>query len=568
MQTLINNLSFYIKLYLAPFVMLVAIIVSLLMALGAFEQSQKSFELIVLRNQQAVSDLIDSSAALSEAHNDFYVLAANVAANQANDVTASLDDITARLETSKGELLHFRDTYLTEEQVDSLAIIDAILADMETYQGTIALVGSMLEIDFNSAVSLLGKFNENYEQIEVRLDQLIEKYKTNNQQVAEQAIADLDFSQDKLLWIAVGSLSVSLLLSWLIGHYTLSGIRDISEAADKISHKNTDVSLDELERKDELGVIVTSLESTRKLLMKVEQMADEQRQMQATAEVEKKEAMQKLAAAFQARVEGVIKSVSDSASQLAQSAQQVSGNLNASNEKITQATAGASETSQNVNTVASAAEEMSATASEISHQIQRSNQLVTSSVDAVKGADQHAQALSSATDKVKEVIQLISDIAGQINLLALNATIESARAGEAGKGFAVVAGEVKNLADQTNNSIQAIENVIGEMSGASDNIITTLDVIRQSVDNINESSSSIAAAVEEQSATTNEIATSMQTAAMSTQSISNNLTDASDKAAESTSVSQQFLTASQELSDQARVLEDEVQSFIREITES
>lgn len=68
--------------------------------------------------------------------------------------------------------------------------------------------------------------------------------------------------------------------------------------------------------------------------------------------------------------------------------------------------------------------------------------------------------LSEAVMEIGVTLNLISEISSSTNLLALNASIEAARAGEAGKGFAVVATEVGNLANNTQNSLKDVQNVI------------------------------------------------------------------------------------------------------------
>ena len=81
--------------------------------------------------------------------------------------------------------------------------------------------------------------------------------------------------------------------------------------------------------------------------------------------------------------------------------------------------------------------------------------------------------LADGINDIAALANDISDITSQTNLLALNASIEAARAGEHGKGFSVVAESVRELAERSKTSSDAITQIIKK-------IYTMLDEVKVS----------------------------------------------------------------------------------------
>ncbi|MCH5273284.1 MAG: methyl-accepting chemotaxis protein [Lachnospiraceae bacterium] len=100
----------------------------------------------------------------------------------------------------------------------------------------------------------------------------------------------------------------------------------------------------------------------------------------------------------------------------------------------------------------------------------------SSQKEGVQAVERTKQNLSKAIEglqsiqKVNEMADEIVNISSQTNLLSLNASIEAARAGEAGKGFAVVATEIGALADQSQQTVGRIQDIIAASNRSIDRI--------------------------------------------------------------------------------------------------
>lgn len=84
---------------------------------------------------------------------------------------------------------------------------------------------------------------------------------------------------------------------------------------------------------------------------------------------------------------------------------------------------------------------------------------------------------AKVVERINELTGNIREISAQTNMLALNASIEAARAGEAGRGFAVVATEIGLLANQTFETVDGINEVVGQVNSAVENMISCMSTV-------------------------------------------------------------------------------------------
>ncbi len=186
--------------------------------------------------------------------------------------------------------------------------------------------------------------------------------------------------------------------------------------------------------------------------------------------------------------------------------------ISEAHEKAGIAASASTETGAMIHSVAAASEELSQSVKGISHSMGEARHSVEGVFMHTENANNSAASLNKSASAMTNVVTLIQDIAGQINLLALNATIESARAGDAGKGFAVVASEVKNLANQAANSTKTIAGEIATMQAVTSEVTEALGLISTSMDGVLANVTSVAATLEQQTAATSEITHNMQAA--------------------------------------------------------
>lgn len=190
--------------------------------------------------------------------------------------------------------------------------------------------------------------------------------------------------------------------------------------------------------------------------------------------------------------------------------------------------------------------------------------------------------LGKRSEEIGDIVDTITAIAGQTNLLALNAAIEAARAGEQGRGFAVVAGEVRKLAESsqeaaqhiglliqdiqedTNKAVKVMEKGSALVSAGTASVKSTGEAFRNIitiVDDVSAEMEKIRKAMDNMVASGNIVEGNVMTISEASHNTSKEASSVSAASGEQTEAINAIAEASQELAAIAVELKDKVNGF-------
>lgn len=280
-----------------------------------------------------------------------------------------------------------------------------------------------------------------------------------------------------IVLIAVVSLVVGIIISFLLGNTIARGIRLIQDRLQSMEKGKFNFQFDEklLNRKDEVGAIALSSKNMQK------KIADIIKNIQLESEKVKIMAEQSLKRMKE--VHGDIEDISATTEELSAGMEETSASteeMNASTYEIESKVANMKERTLHGENLAG---EIKQRAEKLKDETDVSYQNAFDIYERTNVQLRESIKRTEAIEEIKELSQSILQITSQTNLLALNAAIEAARAGEAGKGFAVVADEIRVLAENSKSAVSRINEITYNVSEAVESLVQDSKALLEFVDN-------------------------------------------------------------------------------------
>ena len=375
------------------------------------------------------------------------------------------------------------------------------------------------------------------------------------------AVESAVFLKDLQIQIAI-AVAINIVVGYLLNCSIIKPIKQLGDVMCAIAEKKLGIAVPYTDKRNEIGTLSRRIQIFKDNAINLKNLQREQEDNQTNAETERKELLDNLASEFNTTVQEIVNNVNASAVNMEKTSSSVVSAVHSSNERFSELNNQSSHASENVNNIAAAAEELSVSIENITKQVTRSTDITKEAVNKADSANRTIEGLSDGTRKIGQVMNIINDIAEQINLLALNATIEAARAGEAGKGFAVVASEVKNLASETAKATDEIVSVITGLQNETSASVESIQEISKTINEISTISTAILGAVNEQDLSTRDIARHIQEAAQHTNGVNDNIATVSNNSHQIGDSANALLSVCNELTQHSNALNDEMTRFV------
>ncbi len=266
---------------------------------------------------------------------------------------------------------------------------------------------------------------------------------------------------------------VTIIYTVFVVRYIRNNLSYAAKAFDAIAHNDLTDEIKPLDSKDEIGAlnkaardmqahlkeVVTSLQGSSVLL------AESSKEMDTSTR----------------DTSGSIQQINGAASELAASATGQAEDIDDISNYMAKVDEMMKNSTENTTALANANEEIRQVTDDGLRRVDGLKDITEQSFEAFEKIFDVINGIEKSTNKISEASEMISSIADQTNLLSLNASIEAARAGEAGKGFAVVADEIRNLSEQSAESVNSINEMLADLQHNTDDAAKQSDNVREYV---------------------------------------------------------------------------------------
>ncbi len=294
----------------------------------------------------------------------------------------------------------------------------------------------------------------------------------------------------RLIFAVLGGCAVLMAISMIFrfGASIADPLEKVTAAAAKISEGDLDFDFADINRTDEVGVLMHTFHRMRRSLTVLAGRARQIADGDLTLQIKPRSERDVLGNAFASMVtdlrrmmqelQDAVNIVATSASEIMTSTTQLAATAAETAAAVTETTATVDEVKQTSQVSSEKAKYVAGESQKAADVARRGKTAVEQTIEGMAGIRQQMSTvaesilnLSAQGQAIGEIIATVDDLAAQSKLLALNASIEAVKAGDEGKGFAIVAQEVRSLAEQSKQATTQVRGILNDIKKATSSAV-------------------------------------------------------------------------------------------------